>query len=314
MQKSFINSERIVGRVFSHDLKVNTVKKQGDNFGKEFISGKVYIAIDDEATNVVDVRYGFITPLTKKGTPNRTYQVLKKIMDGPTWSTAGKDVAPIVEATPTIDTNDFYLVSEDRIIENVVNSQGFISISNLAALEKARKDGKSHRFDTDIVITSTIRREADPENNVPEDSVIVRGAVFGYGPKLIPVSYVVKTTDGMNYFESLEASNSNPVYTKVWGEINNVTIAEKKEVASAFGAPSIEEKNRKVKEYKITGASPEPYIFNDETTITADDLKKLIQDREIHLANVKTDAIARSQAQSSTNINIVTPKARDFTF
>ena len=76
----------------------------------------------------------------------------------------------------------------------------------------------------DMVITRVTRVEADPERGIEEDYVKLGGAVFNFRNDLLPVEFLVRNETGMNYFESLEASSTNPVYTKLWGRIMNQII------------------------------------------------------------------------------------------
>ena len=51
--KKMINTERIEGRVYQHNLTIKTVQNQTSaNFGKEFISGQLEVAVDEEGLNI----------------------------------------------------------------------------------------------------------------------------------------------------------------------------------------------------------------------------------------------------------------------
>jgi hypothetical protein len=91
----------------------------------------------------------------------------------------------------------------------------------------------------------------------------------------------------MKYFLDLGASKSNPVYTKVWGKIVNVFTTTEKTIESAFGEAAVETVTHRTREYVITGANPVPYEFDTAETMTADELKKALQDREVYLASEK---------------------------
>ena len=89
------------------------------------------------------------------------------------------------------------------------------------------------------------------------------------------------------YFEDLDASPANPVYTKVWGKINSITTKVPKHEESAFGEAAVSFVERKVKEWVITGTAKVPYEFGDEKVLTADEVTKAIQNREVMLAETK---------------------------
>jgi hypothetical protein len=94
----------------------------------------------------------------------------------------------------------------------------------------------------------------------------------------------------MGYFLNLGASKSNPVYTKVWGKIVNIFTTTEKTIESAFGEAQVETVTHRSREYVITGANPVPYEFDTPDTITADELKEALQNRETYLAGVKKSA------------------------
>ena len=68
-------------------------------------------------------------------------------------------------------------------------------------------------------------------------------------------------------------------------DFRNISIPVTEE--SAFGEAAVTMRNRKMKHWTITGASKVPYDFGDEKVMTADELTKAMQDREIHLADVR---------------------------
>ena len=139
------------------------------------------------------------------------------------------------------------------------------------------------------------------DKNITEDFATVSGAIFGYGPVLLPVSFVVRNTMGMNYFEGLDASPSNPTFTKVWGRINCMTIKTEKKEESAFGEAAVQTYERKSREYVITGTAKVPYDFGDEETLTAADVNKMIQDRQVKLAEIEKRFNERQTSAKATN-------------
>ena len=97
--KKAINTEHIEGRVYEHELTIKTVQnQQSSNYGKEFISGTLSVAVDEEGMNIVEVHFTYVTETTKAGKKNTTYTALKKIIDeGKAWITDGKDEATKVK-------------------------------------------------------------------------------------------------------------------------------------------------------------------------------------------------------------------------
>ena len=277
------NSERIEGRIYQHDLAIKTVQNQSSqNFGKEFIAGTLEVAVDDAGLNVIPVHFTYVTEVTSKGQTNRTFTVLKKIIDeGKTIVTDGMDEATKVRIDTALALNDFY-TNDDSLVSVKTNEGGFVTIINELSGENER-----NTFSADMVITGVTRVEADEEKNIKEDYVTVKGAIFNFRGDLLPLEFIVKNAGGMKYFEDLGASNSEPVYTKVWGRINCETKTTIVEEESAFGEAAVKKYERKTKEWVITGTAKVPYEFGDEEILTGEELTKAMQAREVMLADIK---------------------------
>ena len=50
------NWTKIEGRIYQHNLEIKQVKNQESaNFGKDFISGTIEVAVDDNLTNIIHI-------------------------------------------------------------------------------------------------------------------------------------------------------------------------------------------------------------------------------------------------------------------
>ena len=273
----FINTEKIEGYVYSTGSNFNQLSERvtGENSknpGTKYIAGDLDVAVDDTGLNVITIHYTYVTETYKSGQTNNTYTALKRIIDNPdkTWVNGGKDNAFKVQCTGTsIALNDF-IAGDGSKVAAIRNENGFCSIINELGSEVER-----NTFTADMLITKVTHIDADPE------------AIFGYGPVLLPVSFVVRNEMGMNYFENLDATPSKPVFTKVWGRINCMTIKTERTEESAFGEAAVQTYERKSREYVITGTAKVPYDFGDEKVLTATDVNKMTQDRQVMLAEVE---------------------------
>lgn len=282
-----VNQEVIEGRVYEHDLTLKTVQnQQSENYGKEFINGSVSVATDEAGLNVLTVHYTYVTEMTKNGKQNATYGNLKRIMEGKTWVENGKDEAMKVRLTPSAALNDFYPNGEDQLVSQQRNEGGFVSI--ITDLSKEGPGRQKFTFDTIIKNVNLV--EADPEKNINEDYARIDCAIFNFRNDLLPFTLIARGQGAIDYFMGLEASPNEPVYTQVWGEIVSTTVKIEKTIESAFGEPSVDVSERRQREWVVTGAKPEPYIFDDESTITKQELSKAIADRNVYLEEVKTRA------------------------
>jgi hypothetical protein len=278
-----INTEKIEGYVYQHNLSIKTVQNQASsNYGKNFISGNLEVAVDEAGLNVIPVHFTYVTEENASGNKNITYENLKRIIeDNKTWISVGKDAAQKVRINTAIALNDFYN-RNDELVSTKTNEGGFVTL-----VTELGKEDERNLFTADMVVTSVRTVEADPEKNIDKDYDIIKGAIFNFRNDLLPVEFTVKDSDGMSYFEGLGASNSEPVYTKVWGRIECRTIVNTITEESAFGEGSVRTFERKTKEWTITGTAKVPYDFGDESVLTPAELAKAAQDREIMLADTK---------------------------
>lgn len=279
-----INSERIEGRVYQHNLTIKTVQNQTSaNFGKEFISGNLEVAVDEAGLNVIPVHFTYVTEVTSSGKTNATYTNLKRIYEeGKTWVSNGKDEAMKVRIDTALALNDFY-TQDDNLVSVKTNEGGFVTIIN----GELCPENERNTFAADMVITSVSRVEKNPDKNINDDYVSVKGAIFNFRNDLLPVDFTVRHVDGMKYFEDLGVTRSEPIYTKVWGKIMCMTSTSEVKEESAFGESSVRTYERKEKDWTITGTAKVPYEFGDEKVLTADELTKAMQNRQTMLAETK---------------------------
>ena len=287
--KKMNNKCHLEGAVYQHAL---TKKVSGPNSahpGVEFISGNLDIVTDDAGVNVVTVHFTYVTATTAKGGENATFKVLSDIIDGKIGSVManGADAAGLVKIDSAIGLNDFYTDrnGKEELVSAKRNEGGFVHVVN--AIDEDEKNRST--FDVDIVITEVSIKEADVEKNLPEKA-IVKGAIFDFRGALLPVEFSVINPHAIAYYEGLEASAKNPVFTRVKGrQVSEVTVRQITE-ESAFGEPSVREVKNTRKDYVITWGAKEPYVWDDEETITAQEMVKARADRQTYLATVKQRA------------------------
>lgn len=316
--KKMINSTHIEGRIYSHDLAIKQVQNESSaNFGKNFISGNLEIAVDEDGLNVIPVHFTYVTAETKSGAKSPTYSALARIIeDNKTWTSVGKEGAEKIQVNSAVALNDFYNQNDELVSAKRIEGGFISSIRELKADESQR-----NTFDTDMLITSVKRIEANEEKEIPEH-VEVSGAIFNFRNDLLPVQYIISDKSGMEYFEGLGATGANPVFTRVWGNINCKTKTVTNEIESAFGEPAVRTYNRTEREWLISGAPKQAYDFGDEKILTTEEVKKAAADREVMLADIKKRndeykaqrAAGNTSAISATAQPSATVNAGGFTF
>ena len=301
MSKAFINRTHLEGWIYEHKLEVKTTGPNSKNPGTEFISGTVSIATDNDCTNVIPIHYTYVTAITSKGKTDPRFSALKNIIDG-VWKTVmadGQDNATKVNINSTIGINDFYTdrSGEVQLVSAKRNEGGIIQpIDVLADDEKVR-----NTFECDMVITSVVRVEADPDHD-RQEKVTIKGCVFNnFSKALLPVEFSAVNPAAMDYFEGLDVSAKQPVFTKLWGRQISEVVIKTIEEESAFGEAKVREVRNTRKDWVVTGAAQDPYVWDDESTITVEELNKAMTDRETYLAEVKRNWEEYRKTQNSAS-------------
>lgn len=286
MKKKLINECHIEGYLYEHKLEVKQTGPKSKNPGTEYIRGSIDIATDEALTNIVTVHYPYVVPTTSKGGPNNTYNVLANILNG-VYGTVmgdGQQKAIKVRIDCSLNLNEFYN-DKDELVSSKRNEGGFIHVVEGALAEN---EDSRNTFKVDMVITNVIHVDADEEKELPEKA-IVKGCIFDFRGALLPVEFTAVNPGAIAYFEGLEASKSNPVFTNIWGQQVSNTVVKRKVIESAFGEDQIQEAKYSKKDFVITGSLRVPYEWDTEETLTAEEFSKMCSDRATVLATKKQE-------------------------
>jgi hypothetical protein len=277
----------VEGYVYNFSLFANVAGPNSKNPGQEYINGTVNVATDEDGLNIVSVRYTYVIPTWKSGKENETYTILKSLIEGaPTWEKDGKDKATKLRIQGDVEVNDF-MGRDGNMVESKQVRGGFTHYAN---------DGfrdKRNNFETDMLITSANTVEVENGN----DYMNISGYVFNFRNDFIPVTYTLTNPAGIKYFENLDISVNNPYYVYVWGKIVSSTQRIEHQVETAWGAPQVEYTTRTLRMWEMEGCAPEPYEFDDESTITVAEVKQGLANRE----QQKAEAKARQEARNNSN-------------
>ena len=285
-KQNFINQTHVEGILYEHDLQARVTGDNSKNPGTPFISGTISIATDDAMTNIVPIHFSYVTATFGSGRPNETYNTLNNIVDCTygTYMKDGADKAIKVRVDSALGLNEFYTErnGKEELVSAKRNEGGFVhKVDNIDEDEKQR-----NTFKVDMLINNVTHVDANEERNLPEKT-IVEGAIFDFRKNIIPVEFSATNPNAMNYFESLGATNKEPVFTSVWGRQVSEVVVRKLVTESAFGEDEVREVKNTRRDFVITGASKEPYVWDDESSLTAVELNEMIQKREVDLAAMK---------------------------
>jgi hypothetical protein len=281
-----INQTHIEGVLYEHDLTIKESGENSKNPGTKFISGTISIATDDAMTNIVPVHFTYVTANFGSGKPNDTFTTLSNIVNGTfgSYMKDGADKAVKLRVDSALGLNEFFTDrnGKEELVSAKRNEGGFVhKVDALDEDEKVR-----NTFKADMVITTVTHVDADEEKNLPE-KCIIKGAIFDFRKSLLPIEFSATNPNAMRYFESLEATQKNPVFTCVWGRQVSETVVRQIVTESAFGEDEVREVKNTRRDFVITGAAKEPYLWDDESSITAAEMNEAIQRREVDLAAMK---------------------------
>ena len=312
MKKSFINTTHVEGILYEHALETKVTGENSKNPGTTFITGTISIATDDKITNIVPIHFTYVTATTSTGKNNATFEVLNNIANGTfgTYMKDGADKAVKLRIDSALGLNEFYTDrnGKEELVSAKRNEGGFVH--KVDALDE--DDKVRNTFKTDMIINCVTHVDADEEKGLPEKCV-VKGAIFDFRKSLLPVEFSATNPNAMRYFESLDATQRNPVFTCVWGRQVSETIVKQIRTESAFGEDEVREVKNTRRDFVITGASKEPYVWDDESSITVAELNAAIQKREIDLAAMKKRQ-DDYKASRNTASNVTTPAQGGFNF
>ena len=286
MKKTMINQTHIEGVLYEHALEAKVSGDTSKNPGTPFISGTISIATDDAMTNIVPIHFTYVTATFGSGKPNDTYTTLNNIVNGTfgTYMKDGADKAVKLRIDSALGLNEFFTDrnGKEELVSAKRNEGGFVhKVDAIDEDEKVR-----NTFKADMIINCVTHVDADDEKNLPE-KCIVKGAIFNFRKDLMPVEFTATNPNAMRYFEGLEASQRNPVFTCVWGRQVSETVVRQIVTESAFGEDEVREVKNTRRDFVITGAAKEPYLWDDESSITVAELNEAIQKREVDLAAMK---------------------------
>ena len=308
--KKMINATHIEGYIYEHKLELRESGPNSKNPGTKFIMGTVDVATDEACTNIVPVHFTYVTATTAKGSTNASFTTLMNIIDGKfgTVMANGKDNAAKIRIDSALGLNEFYADrnGQEELVSAKRNEGGFVHIADaLNEDENAR-----NTFKCDMLITNVKEVEADEEKKLPAKA-IVRGAIFDFRGSLMPVEFSAVNPKAMSYFLGLDASNANPTFTCVWGRQVSEVVVKQIVTESAFGEDEVREVKNTRKDFVITGASKEPYAWDEEGVLTAAEVAEAVAARETYLATIKQ---RQDEYKASKNQPAAAPANQGFNF
>lgn len=288
MKTKIFNQSHVEGYLYQHKLEKKVTGANSKSPNTPYITGTIDLATDDDMTNIVSIHYTYVVALTKDGKPNRTFKTLANIIDGTICSVMehGKDKAQKFVADTAIDVNEWYTErnGEEEIASYMRNEGGF-----LTAVDVLNEDENMRAtFKTDIILNKVVRFEADEDKELPE-KVVLHGYIMNFRKDFMPVKYTVLNPGAMDYFESLEISDRNPVFTEVRGKQVSTVTVKRVEEEGAFGETYVREYPNTHRDFVVNWARKETYEIGEDMDISPAEIKQGLADRQTNLATKKKE-------------------------
>ena len=294
--KKMINKSHVEGILYESTLEERESKSTA---GAKYISGKLSIEVAED--NIITVEI-FENEITKAGKKNQKYDKLQSLIGANSIVSSGKDTAVCLKIDSALSLNDWY--PQGELVSTLRNFNGFINFVSLGELKPQAT------FQADMLITSTMDDMDKDENGdfVPNGALKVKGHIFDFANRIMPVEFLVENEAGVNYFRDLEPNT----FTKVWGKQVTQSKTVTKVEESAFGDDKVVEFTNSRRKFVITGTNKEPYMFGEEGILTVKEVQDAIANRNVYLADKK--AQSENNTPASTEPVVSNPSTATFTF
>lgn len=291
MKQKFENKVEIRGWIWDYKLENRKTSESSKTPNMDFVTGWTDVATDEDGINIVRVSWGFLgTRRTRpNGNENNAYPDLNILMkDEKTWKHNGKDEAPRVRITGSIETNDF-VTREGELASPKQVTGNFFHFMN-----PSEDTNPSAKFSAEMLAQAATMRESASG----EEYMELKGFVFGWGDNMFPVTFSVPGDAGQSFFEGCGISTSEPYFGKVWGEIRSTVQKVEREVDDSqvgFGQVSaVDYSTRTLRTWDVDGANIN--LGLSDKTVEQEDLNRMEKHREERLAGV----IARAKARNDS--------------
>ena len=290
-----LNKVEVTGVVKEH--KLNSGK--GDN-GK-YINGSLVV----KAGEFTEVTFKvFVQETNSKGKVKKTYENLKKILDGDFKTMAETSEQEAVKVriwgnegfTPQFK-EEIYMPEGANEVKTLLSLD--LGFGNVTIDEKITPDDYKATFDVEMFVQS-VEEELNKDDE-ETGRVVVKGWTPVYGGSVIPLTIVagiVEDEEGEFDFAEEVRSNIDPESTiNFWGDIDFKVIIEKKSKGGSMGRAKTEEKRAYVHDLVAIGAN----FVEGDNEYTIEDIQQATVERENKIQEVKNKAENGDSGKNNSN-------------
>jgi len=286
------NALTIVGAIKEHKLsKFEGKDKEGKS--QTSINGSFVVKAGEFKEVEVNV---FVAEKTSKGKNNKTFDVLKSILDETNKTMANAKEDEVVTKVRIQGSGDFTPQFKEDIYkkkegdEVATTNKIDLGYGNVTIDNSITEDKYKAEFDVEIYVT-TVEEELDKDEN-ETGRVKVKGWLPVYGGKVIPISMVAGMTtddDGeeINIAEGILDSVEEGGTFNAWGDINFEKIVEEIKKGGSIGKAKVETKNTYINELVITGGD---VVEDEEKEFEEELIKQAKLERDKVIEEKKNEA------------------------
>lgn len=300
--KKMINKSKIEGILYESTLEEKVTGPNSASPGSNYISGKLAVQVTED--NVVTVEI-FENEITKAGKKNQKYDKLIQLIGANSIVSTGDQNAVCLKIDSALSLNDWF--PQGELVSTLRNFNGFINFLSEGEVKP------SATFDVDILITSTMDDMIKGEDGEfePSGALKLKGYIFDFANRVMPVELLVENEAGVNYFKDIEPNT----FTKVWGRQETQTETVTKTQESAFGDDKVLEFTNTRKKFLVTGTNKEPYMFGEPEVLTVEEVQEAVAARNVYLADKKAQGEKSTKTPAAPAQSVVQdPSKATFVF
>ena len=287
-QRQAINNITLVGMVKENKLNV------GSNKDGKFINGSLVLNTGEFSEIEIKV---FVKEKTKKGTTNKTYDTLNKIINKEYLTLADCKSAEDREYVTKVRVygnkefvagfkeDIFKAKGSEDVVTKLTVDLGFGSIIADSSIKE--EDFKAE-FDVEMYVTSV---KEETKGNEPTGRTIVSGWTPVYGGKVIPMEVVAGVItddngDEYDFGEDMLSQIEEGMTIDVWGNIDYRSIITKTTKGGGLGKAKVEESKTYINDLVIIGGDIQE---DEEKEFDMELIKKAKTERDTEIENVKNE-------------------------
>ena len=284
--KKMINKTHVEGFLYESTLEEKDSKSTP---GSKYISGKLSVKIAENNIIAVEI---FENEVTKAGKRNQKYDKLLSLIGANSIVSTGDENAVCLKIDSALSLNDWY--PQGELVSTLRNFNGFINFLSAGEVKPQAT------FQADMLIVATMDDMDRDENGdfVPNGGLKVKGYIFDFADRIMPVEFLVENKAGVEYFRDMETNT----FTKVWGKQVTQSETVEKVEESAFGDDKVVEYTNTRRKFLITGTNKEPYMFGEEGILTVQEVQDAIANRNVYLADKKAQSEKATPAASNEKV------------